>query len=114
MHIGGHRRRAAAILNQTKTLKCLVEDIPPEETHHEAVLDNLHKEMDWWDWDVLIAIEHEDNPNMNQRDLADWVQLKKSALPRPLNGFGARCNPAGPGKPRPKGSRPGTRARIIL
>ena len=80
MHIGGHRRRAAAILNQTKTLKCLVEDIPPEETHHEAVLDNLHKEMDWWDWDVLIAIENEDNPNMNQRELADWVGVSIGAV----------------------------------
>ena len=80
MHIGGHRRRAAAILNQFKTLKCIVEDIPPHETHHEAVLDNLHKEMDWWDWDVLIAIEHEDNPNMNQRDLADWVGVSLGAI----------------------------------
>jgi hypothetical protein len=72
MLIGGHRRRAAAILNQIKTLNCLVRDIPPKETHHEAVLDNLHEDMDWWDWDMAIAIDHEDNPNMTQRELADW------------------------------------------
>ncbi len=80
MHIGGHRRRAAAILNQWKTLKCIVDDIQPRETHHEAVLDNLHEDMDWWDWDVAIAIDHEDQPNMTQRELADWEGVSDSKV----------------------------------
>ncbi len=70
MHIGGHRRRAAAILNQSKTLKCIVEDIPPKETHYRAVMDNDQEEMDWWDWDLAIEEDFRIHPELTHEQLA--------------------------------------------
>ena len=57
MLVGGHRRREAALLNGFKTLKCIVDDIAPEDTHYQALMDNDHEEMDWWDWDLAIEEE---------------------------------------------------------
>ena len=46
MLVGGHRRRQAALLNGFKTLKCTVDDIAPEDTHYQALMDNDYEEMD--------------------------------------------------------------------
>jgi ParB family transcriptional regulator, chromosome partitioning protein len=62
MLVGGHRRRLAALRNGFKTLKCTVHDITPEDTHYQALMDNDHEAMDWWDWDIAIEKESQTFP----------------------------------------------------
>jgi len=81
MLIGGHRRRLAALMNQFKTLKCTVRDIPSEETHSAAVTDNLHEEMDWWDWDLAIEKEAQ-LTQKSQSELEGWMGKSESKIYR--------------------------------
>ncbi|HTA77466.1 MAG TPA: ParB N-terminal domain-containing protein, partial [bacterium] len=79
MLIGGHRRRQAALMNQFETLKCLVKGIGPKETHHAAVTDNLHEEMDWWDWDLAIEKEAQ-LTGKTQVELIGWMGKSKGKI----------------------------------
>jgi len=78
MLIGGHRRREGALLAGFETLDCIVLNIPPEDTHLASLMDNSLEEMDWWDWDLAIEKEHQDNPGLSLRQLGKRLEVSKS------------------------------------
>ncbi len=80
MVIGGHRRLEGAKLAGFEALKCEIVDIPPEKTHFSAFMDNNLVEMDWWDLDVAIEVEHKANPKLSQRQLAKLLGLSKGKV----------------------------------
>jgi len=78
--IGGHRRLAGALLAGLETLDCQVLNIAPEDTHLSSLMDNSLEEMDWWDWDLAIEKEHQDNPALSLRQLGKRLGVSKSKV----------------------------------
>ena len=73
MVLGGHRRRAGALLAGLEALNCIVLDIAPGERGFYALMDNNLDDMDWWDWDVAIYDQFQLPPKLTQEDFAKRI-----------------------------------------
>ena len=89
MVLGGHRRRAGALLAGLEALDCIVLDIAPEERGFYALMDNNLDEMDWWDWDVAIYEQFQRPPKLTQTDFAKRIGKSLTKVNNALNVVGS-------------------------